>query len=99
MINMKAYSDGSSASRTAYSLDGVMIHLSVFRKECGVFNLRLRHQEVVKRITMMQRQRHKDMQVFGLYLQQRETFLRNGCQNVVHIRIQFSNTDFDRNLP
>ncbi|SAY47053.1 hypothetical protein KRIGEM_03104 (plasmid) [Komagataeibacter rhaeticus] len=68
MINMKAYSDGSSASRTAYSLDGVMIHLSVFRKECGVFSLRLCHQEMIKGITMMQRQRHQDLQVFRLYL-------------------------------
>ncbi|TCS32691.1 hypothetical protein EDC15_11174 [Acetobacter aceti NBRC 14818] len=57
----------------------------------------LRHQEMVKRIMMMRRQRH--LQVFGLYLQQREIFRRNGCQNIVHICIQFSDTDFDRNLP
>lgn len=87
------------ASRTAYSLDGVVIHLPIFRKERGVFSLRLRHQEMVKRITMMQRQRHQDLQVFGLYRQQREAFLRNGCQNIVHIRIQFSDADFNRNLP
>ena len=45
-----------------------MIHLSVFRKECGVFSLRLCHQEMIKGITMMQRQRHQDLQVFRLYL-------------------------------